>query len=68
MAKTKTKIEKKTISFDKLMNCVRYVDTPLGDRYVLTLDGKRKIFKDTDEVIPYANEQGYKVMLNGEEM
>lgn len=58
----------KTITFDRLMACVRYVDTQIGDRYVLTLDGKRKIFTDTADVVPYAKKQGYKVMLNGEEM
>ncbi len=34
----------------------------------LTLDGKRKIFKDTDEVIPYVKKQGYTVIDDGEEM
>lgn len=59
---------KKTITFDRLMACVRYVDTPMGGRYLMTFDGMRRIFKDTAEVVPYVKEQGYTVIDGGKEM
>jgi hypothetical protein len=64
----KTSKRDKTVDFDKLMNNVRFVDTPVGGIYLLQFDGMRARFKDTDEVIPYMNDHGYVVTLNGEEV
>jgi len=58
----------KTVDFNRLMAKVRFVDTPLGGRYLMTFDGMREIFKDTGDVIPFVNKKGYRVILNGEEM
>jgi len=58
----------KTIEFEDLMDCVRYHDLGVSEKYILTLDGKRHVLTDTNEVVPTAKKQGYTVLMDGEEM
>ena len=54
------KLKPNEISFDVLMECVKYVDV-VG--YVLSFDGDVKNFKSTSEIVPYVEgELGYKVV------
>lgn len=59
----------KTMEFNDLMKKVKRHDTQIGTIYLLTIPSEkiRKTFRDTSEVVPYMNRQGYKVMLNGKE-
>jgi hypothetical protein len=51
------------ISFDELMDCVKYIPTNSSNGfYVLRLNGHTKRFKGTEEVVPYVeNELNYTV-------
>lgn len=52
---------KKKITFDALMNCVRYFASMKKTPYCLTLDGEGHFFKDTVDIVPFVRSIGWTV-------
>lgn len=52
---------KKTITFDRLMRCVKYFAALKDKPYCLSLDGNGYGFADTAEIVPFVRALGWTV-------